>query len=221
MYNDDMKNSAGFSIVEVLLFFVAIAIIGGTGFYVYRANKNANDAYNNASESEQTSRSQSDDEEDDLAVYSNSTYGYEFRYPQAWKTSNAANQRGTIPGQPERSSITLESSDLATSNEGVGFHLTSGAEMFVNVKDTDQADAQAHIQANAFYNTFAQNRENLTVAGQPALRYKMHHEGSPSLETLVVRGGRTYTIIFSYADDAAFQKYIRDYENLVKTFKLY
>src|SRR5688572_16555420 len=45
-------NQKGFSVVEGLLIVVAIAIIGGAGFYVYNANKNTNQSLDNTGNSE-------------------------------------------------------------------------------------------------------------------------------------------------------------------------
>lgn len=43
-----IKNNKGFSIVESLLIMLIVAIIGGVAWYVYRANNQTTDIYNNA-----------------------------------------------------------------------------------------------------------------------------------------------------------------------------
>lgn len=48
------RNQNGFTVVEALLVFVIVAIIGGTGWYVYNANKKTNSTYNEADRSSQS-----------------------------------------------------------------------------------------------------------------------------------------------------------------------
>jgi len=43
------SNHKGFAAIEAVLILVAVAIIGGTGYYVYHANKKATSTYNSAS----------------------------------------------------------------------------------------------------------------------------------------------------------------------------
>ena len=44
-------NQKGFTVIEGLLVFVIVAIIGGTGYYVYHSNKQADKNLKNASSS--------------------------------------------------------------------------------------------------------------------------------------------------------------------------
>lgn len=41
-------NQKGFTVIEGLLILLAVAIIGGTGYYVYQANNKATDTQNTA-----------------------------------------------------------------------------------------------------------------------------------------------------------------------------
>lgn len=153
-------------------------------------------------------------------TYTNEEYGYGFDYPKSWKTSDAVNDRGVAPGMPKYNSLTIESADLATTNEGIGFHLTSGAEMFVAVQETNAATPDALLATRTLENNVATNREAVKVDGQNALRYKLQYETSPSLTTLVLKNGKGYFITLNYADDTALTKYKAEYENLVKSFKV-
>jgi Tfp pilus assembly protein PilV len=48
------KSQNGFSAIEALLILIIVAIIGGTGWYVYNSNKNTNNIYNSANQSNQS-----------------------------------------------------------------------------------------------------------------------------------------------------------------------
>lgn len=51
-------NQKGFAALEAILIVVILAMIGGTGFYVYNSNKKASDTYNSATKVSQSSPAQ-------------------------------------------------------------------------------------------------------------------------------------------------------------------
>jgi hypothetical protein len=50
-----MRSQCGFAAIELLLIFVAVAIIGGTGYYVWHANQQSNDTYNASTKAAESS----------------------------------------------------------------------------------------------------------------------------------------------------------------------
>jgi len=88
-----LKNSMGFSAVEVLLILVVIGILGFTGWFVYHSQKVANKDYSSES-SVQTSTNQksttpsaSNAKTKAMATwsdFSNTAIGLKFRYPSDW-----------------------------------------------------------------------------------------------------------------------------------------
>jgi uncharacterized protein (UPF0333 family) len=55
----NLGNQKGFAALEAVLIVVILAILGGTGYYVYHANKKADDTLNSASQAAQSSPSKS------------------------------------------------------------------------------------------------------------------------------------------------------------------
>ena len=99
------NNQHGFSAIEGLLILIAVAIIGGTGWYVYNANKKANTSYNSASQSSQSTvkfakrktaatttvtPNQSSDPTAGWATYASASGGFSLKYPKTWVTSESA-----------------------------------------------------------------------------------------------------------------------------------
>jgi hypothetical protein len=88
------KTQHGFSVVEGLLIFVIVAIIGGTGWYVMQANKNTNDTLNNSglgTAAKSTKKKQTTpapvaqaDPTASWTAYSSKTGKYSLKYPSIW-----------------------------------------------------------------------------------------------------------------------------------------
>lgn len=101
----------GFSVVEGLLIFIIIGIIGGTGWYVVNANKNADDTLNNAGLGNATKTSKDPTPKSDPTAgwtsYSNKEGKYSLKYPSNWvKASNPeACTEGTFLLGPTESSV--------------------------------------------------------------------------------------------------------------------
>jgi hypothetical protein len=89
------KLEGGFSVVEGLLIFIIVGIIGGTGWYVMQANKKTNDTLNNAglgtaSKSTKKTNPPSAPQADTTAnwiAYSSKTGNFSLKYPSAWATA--------------------------------------------------------------------------------------------------------------------------------------
>lgn len=87
------KNQGGFGLVGVLMVFVAVALIAGIGWYVWRSNHDEQTRQSNT----QTASTAPDevlqeqtptDQPAELKEYANQTYGFSFQYPATWELSN-------------------------------------------------------------------------------------------------------------------------------------
>lgn len=85
-------NQKGFGVVEILLVFVIIGLIGGTGYYVYNSQKKTNTALDNTANS-QSEPQKSEDEEDnqetvdetaDWATFSSEDGHFSLKHPKSW-----------------------------------------------------------------------------------------------------------------------------------------
>lgn len=91
------KNSYGFSVVEALLIFVVLGLIGGVGFYVYRQTQDSPGALKSdtgVSEDGGAESSSSTAEEPAIpegwVVYNDSTNKLSFYHPAEWLNSDIA-----------------------------------------------------------------------------------------------------------------------------------
>ncbi|HZL07611.1 MAG TPA: hypothetical protein VFC50_00255 [Candidatus Dormibacteraeota bacterium] len=81
----------GFAAIEAILIIVAVAIIGGTGYYVYHANKKTNNTYNSATKTAQSSPSKvtkkkitAADPTANWTAYKSATGQFSLKYPASW-----------------------------------------------------------------------------------------------------------------------------------------
>lgn len=84
-------HSDGFSVIEVLIVLAILILIGGAGFYVYKANNNeTSDSNKKGQHSAQT-----DESTDEISVpegykeYKNTQYKFSFVYPEDWAQQSA------------------------------------------------------------------------------------------------------------------------------------
>lgn len=77
------SDSGGFSVVEVLIILVVVILIGGAGFYVYKANtdKNSSNAENSKIAAKEELIEPERDPYEGWRTYKNEAYNYEFKYP--------------------------------------------------------------------------------------------------------------------------------------------
>jgi len=190
----------GFTIVEVALVIVAIALIGGIGFYVYQANQKPATTASNT-QSTQTAKTQPQ-----KATYTDPNFHYSFSYPSDWKTQPAT----------QYISLVAKSPDYVVTNEPIGPIVTKGATLSVNVYNT--TGTVADFVKSGSYSYAAKNIQPTKVAGLDAMQYTFKYEGNPSFDTTVVKDGHAFEISISYADDAALQMYRADYDAMVASF---
>jgi type II secretory pathway pseudopilin PulG len=79
----------GFSVVEGLLILVIVGIVGGTGWYVMTANKNADESLSNAGlgtavSTKKQTKATTKDVPDNWTSYSDSPGQFSFSYPSNW-----------------------------------------------------------------------------------------------------------------------------------------
>ena len=82
-------NTKGFGIVEGLLILVIVGLIGGAGYYVYKAQQNTNETLDNTGNSEiAAQKKQKKTEEKQIpegfVEYKNEELGFSFVYPEEW-----------------------------------------------------------------------------------------------------------------------------------------
>ena len=92
-----MKNQRGFAIIQLLLLLLIIGLIGGTGWYVWKASDKSGDSYDKSANS-QTDPQKSEkkdspktaaDPTTDWVTYKNTPGIFALKHPQTWATASA------------------------------------------------------------------------------------------------------------------------------------
>jgi len=187
----------GFSAVEGLLIFIIVAIIGGTGWYVWHANSNANDTLNNSglgtsakpSSKKQTKTTPQADPTANWVSYSSKEGQFSLKYPSTWAT--ASSPELCSPG------ILLLGADSSTVGRCAS---DGGSHIAVFSNEGDQRTSSELTSAN--YTDL--KSENVTVGGVSGKKqtgiYKTTGEGlGPSdgdkeVKYTFYANGRTYSI---------------------------
>lgn len=92
-------NSKGFGLIECLLIFVIVGLIGGAGYYVYNAQKNTNETLDNTGNSELVLKEQEKEQKSEEPVdptanwveYTDPAGKYSLKYPKDWTTAKNQN----------------------------------------------------------------------------------------------------------------------------------
>lgn len=88
-------NQKGFGAVEGLLIFVAVSLIAGTGYYVYKQSQNTDKAQSSVEVAKKTEKKKTE-QTNNYKEYSNDAVGLSFRYPEDWVlTEDLGNVRGS------------------------------------------------------------------------------------------------------------------------------
>jgi len=212
-----LQNAQGFSVVEALLVLVILGLIGFSGWFVWQSKAKTEKSLDAAKQSSALAAPTPEKpKKQNNPIYTSTDHGYSFEYPLSWEAANEVDGFGNNVG---RSPI-IKSPDLATSDEGIGFHLTAGAMMYVSTSSTTAATASQYFQENNFLVQVARNKEAVTVSGEDAIRYTLGYESSRYITTMLVKGGTLYEINMHYADQTVLDSYRANYDALVASFKL-
>jgi Tfp pilus assembly protein PilE len=208
------KYQSGFGAVEIIVIIAVVAVLGFVGWRVYESSQTKTQPAENQPNTEQATQPA----EETHIVYKNKEAGYEFAYPKTWKTSDeAAKMYGSAS---TKYSTTLESPDLTTSNDGIGYHLVTGAQIYATVEPTEFTTAEAYYNRNSFLPRAAKDKKETTLDGVAALNYRWSWESTNRFQTVAIKDGKAYTVTLDYANEAALNAYKADFESVVASFKL-
>lgn len=146
------RNQNGFSVVELLLIFVIVVVIGFTGFRVYKAQQTANRSLDSSREvstphtptQDNTPVDDNNSIPEDWVKYTNNQLGISFYHPPEWKQT-IINDTATVVSQ------TYESTDYdaAPPDAGLGLiEIESGISMQIFGEKTEFLDSTAEIREN-------------------------------------------------------------------------
>lgn len=149
--NHNLKQQ-GFSAVEALLILVIIGLLGGSGYYVLNAKKNADKSLNNAASQEQ---SVSPSSSATPGQFQNKDLGFKFEYPKEWGTAVLNNDPG-IKGtwykltfsQNDKHNLSFFSKDYETAGLGGGCGYTPPSHEFVAFSAVLDPDYFIQVKVN-------------------------------------------------------------------------
>jgi len=99
IFPDRSDYQNGFSVVEGLLIFIIVAILGVTGWYVYSSNKKTNNLLNSADKTSASTKSptiasKSSPTTAALKEYKNNDFKFSFQYPSSWNLTEDISDQG-------------------------------------------------------------------------------------------------------------------------------
>lgn len=206
-----MKNEQkGFSLAEIMLVLVFITLIGFIGWYVMNSKKEISQKTTNTEQSQEQSSDNSK-----YKTYQHPSLSYSFQYPSSWTVEKDSNPQS---GSNISDMTLIISPDVVdkTGNEGIG--IKQGASMTVLVSSKKAADKELSYYLNKGDASIS-NPKSLTVSGESAVQYNAEAEGPALLTTLFYHNGLRY-FIHTETASSDFQKYLPEYDKLVKSFKI-
>jgi hypothetical protein len=210
-----LHDQQGFAVIEALLILLVVAIIGGTGFYVWHANKNSSDTFSAAakvadsSPEAKTKAVKVNDETSGWVSYTGSAIS--FKYPKAWTEKVC-----------QTDTVLMSSSDSYSGN----CNSDSTAQMFVNVFDDSIGPAPA-LTAPDYTGLQSQTVKIGSVSGMkqsgtfnPASeQFIGPPKGTKTVLYVFKKGGKTISL--NYTQEPGWSDVSTDFNTLVnKTLKL-
>jgi len=208
------KNEKGFGIVQVLLLLTVVAIIGGTGYFVYKKNNNTGTIPKGTSKvavikANDTTSTVVVDPTKDWIAYTNTAAKFSLKYPSSW----------VVPANTKFCSAELfmvggDAKSVGTcASENIGqMYVTSSLKTATSdseLKDTDYTDLKSKVVI-----------ANGVTGKRQAGTYKLTNEfgigpeaGDKKVQYLFVSGGREY--IAGYNIGVNYPDVLKDFDLMI------
>ena len=205
LYQPDTRDQSGFSIVEVLLVVLVVAVLTVTGFMVYQRYKSTSAANTAARHTTQTTTKEvHTDPYAGWKTYTNSTYSISYKYPPNWAPS------GDVVVNATTRNVSATKQESST-----GLKLTTDRKyndtVVVEVLDENLATAEAYYDSyyppSSPVNKVTKNSE--VLKGKQTVIYDEVDSGNDSKLYLFSVGSKTYT--FGSINEKLNVQYAPDY----------
>jgi hypothetical protein len=216
----------GFAVLEAVLIFVIVGILGGTGYYVYNSNKTSNDTLNKAGSSAQSTvvRKKKADPTAKWIAYTSEKGKFSVKYPPTWVQPPNQEYCGDflktdLEIGPDSKSVVKCGGDGQSSQVSIAFY-----------EGDLRNDPVVKFQSTGWENI---KTETITVDGQKGARVSATAANQPQLlgsfpdETVIVRdifyvNGNTYSanyIQVPKAESGPTQNQLDTYKLILSTLK--
>lgn len=216
-------NAKGFGAIEVLLILVILGIVGGTGFYVYSANKKIGNGNDGTTFTQKKDAAKKEPEK--LDKFTHSQLGYSFNVPKGWTAVE------TEPwSENDYKKVEVKSPDyLNEEREEEGYpSVESGARIILSVSpegnypvNVDDIESKKNSES-----THEGKVEVVSVDGQKALQYIWAYEGPPRYIIEFNKDSNNYYFHIDSAFDGnyksleeKFGKYKSEFSTVINSFK--
>lgn len=139
--------------------------------------------------------------------------GYLFTCPTSW---NLSVNKVSSPGSYDY--VTIESPDYKLS-EGYPF-LESGYSVGIGATDTSETSIQTLYDNDTLAAEISKNKHALKVDGADAIQFDYSYEGAIATETMFIKDGILYKIVYRYSEESSKNKEIKVYEEVLSSFKV-
>src|SRR3990167_6334975 len=218
------KNEAGFSVIELILILIIVALLGGVGWYTYKARNSANKGQQDNSSGQNAGEKKSNktdtskliaDPTEKWIAYSSAEGQYNFKYPPTWVI--ASNLDWCNPGLVLLGANASSVGKCATESFGqVGVASNEGdtsadnglGNGFINV-----------VKRAVTVNNVVGSRQSGAASGQQGGEAIAGlADGTKVVKYIFFTNGRTYTA--TYTQNATYPDALSDFDLLVtKTLK--
>lgn len=224
--------SGGFSVVEVLIALVVLILIGGAGFYAYKANNNesSDDAKNQYSAQIDTSANEAS-VPGGYKEYKNTQYKFSFVYPEDWSQQSA--DETLVWGESAIVSlISPETAEIREDSTARGILGAPGSTLVVSrwgsinesgAKGGEWIGQRGYSSLEDYLNDSDGQRSKqkigeVEVAGQKAYEVIIGGHGA-EYGVMLERDGAVYELRFVAADDKA--SVTEEDREIIESFKFY
>lgn len=202
-------NQKGFGAVEGILILVIVILLGYVGWYVWDANKSADDTLKQSTARQSVNTENKSDTSDDNWK---SALPFTVKFPDNWTVKSDGNKSVNY-------TVNIDAPDTKMEESNFGPVVQSGAQISIyKSRATTYKNIAEFKDGKGVPSQYGANKKDIYVDGREALQYDLGYEGPNVHHVMFFEGGYLYDIaIQQTAYDKA--EYAKVYDNLIQSVK--